>query len=108
MYGIGRPLPAYFRVLLAVIVVEERNMTGNAQTVGENTNLGGVAKMTVDVLLAGVGVGFGLVGKQTVDALVRVKGRIVLCEFLGFLQFSAHKLRIVFRNGKFDAGRVID
>ena len=26
--GIGRPLPAYFGMLSAVIVVEERNMTG--------------------------------------------------------------------------------
>lgn len=64
--------------------------------------------MTVDMLLAGVGVGFGLVRKKAVDAFVRVKGRIVLCEFLGFLQFGAHKLRIVFRNGKFDAGRIAD
>ena len=84
MYGIGRPLPAYFRVLLAVIVVEERNVTGNTQTVGENTDLGGVAEMTVDVLLPGVGVGFGLVGKKAVDAFGRVKRRIVLCEFLTY------------------------
>ena len=41
------------------IIVEEGDMTANAQAVGDDTCLDGIAEVTVDILLAGVRVGLG-------------------------------------------------
>ena len=61
---------------LSEIVIEKRNMAANAQAVGDDTGLDGIAEVAVDILLPGVRVGLGGLRKERIDGLVGVEIRL--------------------------------
>ena len=74
---------AHFRMALPKIVIEELNMPADAQPVGEDAELGGVAEMAVDVLVSRFRVSGRGFGKQGVDALVRIIARVIVAKLSG-------------------------
>ena len=53
---------------LSEIIVEEGDVTADAQTVGGDACLDGIAEVPVDILLAGVRIGLGGVREEGVVA----------------------------------------
>ena len=103
--GLGR---GNLRVAFSEIIVEEGNVTADAQAVGDDAGLDGITEMTVDILLAGIGIGLGSIGQEGIDGLVGIEIRPGLCELLGLPEFCVEEFGIVLGNGEFDAGGIID
>ena len=103
--GLGR---GNLRVAYSEIIVEEGDVTADAQAVGDDAGLDGITKVTVDVLLTGVGIGFGRIRQEGIDGLVRIEIRPGLCELLGFPELGVEELGIVLGDGEFDTGGIID
>ena len=71
--GLGR---GNLRVALSEIIVEEGDVTADAQAVGGDACLDGIAEVAVDILLAGVRVGLGSVREEGINSFVGVEVRI--------------------------------
>ena len=93
---------------LSEIIVEKGDMAADPQAVGDDTDLGGIAEMTVDILLAGVRVGPGCLGQEGVNGLVRIEIRVGLCELFRLPELGVEELGVVLGDGELDAGGVID
>lgn len=103
--GLGR---GNLWVAFSEIIVEEGDVTADAQAVGDDTGLDGIAEMTVDVLLAGVGIGLGGIRQEGINSLVRIEIRPGLCELPGFPELGIEEFGIVLGDGEFDTGGIID
>ena len=90
------------------IIVKEGDVAADAQAVGDDAGLDGIAEVTVDILLAGVGIGFGSIGQEGINGLVRIEVRVGLCELLGLPELGVEEFGVVLGNGEFDAGGIID
>ena len=97
-----------FGMLLPEIPVTEGDVSGNAQPVGENAGLGGIAEMAVDILLTGVGVGFGAIGEKGVNAPVGVESRVGFGNGFCLFELGIEEFGVVLGDLKFDAGGVVD
>ena len=73
--GLGR---GNLRVMFSEIIVEEGDVTADAQTVGGDACLDGIAEVPVDILLAGVRVGLGSVREEGLNSFVGVEVRVGL------------------------------
>ena len=103
--GLGR---GNLRVAYSEIIVEEGDVTADAQAVGDDAGLDGITEVTVDILLAGVGIGFGRIRQEGIDGLVRIKVRVGFSELLGLPELCVEELGVIFCNREFDAGGIID
>ena len=97
-----------FRVAVSEIIVEEGNMATDAQTIGDDANLGGIAEVTVDILLASIRIGLGNIRHKGIDGLVRVETRDGLCKLLCFPELSVEEFRVILGDREFDTGGIID
>ena len=93
---------------LSEIIVEKGDMAADPQAVGDDAELGGIAEMTVDILLAGVRVGPGCLGQEGVNGLVRIEIRVGFCELFRLPELGVEELGVVLGDGELDAGGVID
>lgn len=82
-------------------------MSRNTQSVSQNTDLRGVTKMTVDILLPRVGIGFRGVRHTAVGKTVWVEIGVLLGKFLCFFQNRVEKFRIVFSDRQLNSRCVV-
>ena len=64
--------------------------------------------MTVDVLLARVGIGLGLIREKPVNELVRIQFGVDFCRLFRLFEFGIEEFGVVFCDGRFDSGGIID
>lgn len=58
---------------LSETIVEVGDVTADAQAVGDHAGLDSIAEMTIDVLLAGIGIGLGGIRQEGINGLVWIK-----------------------------------
>lgn len=95
-------------VFLFEVVIEEFDVARDTETVGEDTELQGIAEMTVDVLLLCVGIRFGDIRQEGINAAIGIVVGIAFSDLFRLLKFFGHELGIVFGDGQFDAGCIVD
>ncbi len=107
--GIGFLFYNDIRVCLEEVLVVKGDVADNAQAVGHETELVGIAEMPVDVHLLDGRVGFGMGRQGSIGGLVRVIGIIKpLCFFecLELFDDAVGVFGIIFRHPCLDAGGV--
>ena len=97
-----------FGMLCPEIVVEEGDGTDDAETVGNDARFHSVSIVTVDVLLARVGIGLGLIREKPVNELVRIQFGGDFCRLFRLFEFGIEEFGVVFSDGRFDSGGIID
>ena len=93
------------------VFVIERDMTDDAQTIGDNTELEDVAKMSIDIQLLDFRIRRSMGGHGSVGSLIRIVGFIKALSSskrLKLLNDSISVLRIVFGDKCFNTGRIKD
>ena len=74
------------------IIVKAGDVAADAQAVGDDAGLDGIAEVTVDILLAGVRVGPGCLGQEGVNGLVRIEIRVGLCKLFRLPELGVEAL----------------
>ena len=104
--GIGFLLHREFGMALLERIVKEDDITDDAESVGKDGELVGIAEMAVDVHLFRVRAGSGMGRHKSISHLVRIDVRSVLIEGLERFDEGIESLRIVFGDKKFNAGGI--
>lgn len=93
------------------ILLIKRDMTDDAETVGNNTKLKNIAKMSIDIQLLDLKIGRSMGGHRAIGSLIRIIWLIKTMSFrirLKLLDVLIYVLRIIFGNKCFDSRIIKD